>query len=95
MTATQNDAGITPAIKALVAQEVRRQVTALERDVYLTGPEAAELASIKTDTLATYIRRGHGPRLVGSGKLRRFKQSDVVAWISTGMGRKSGDANAA
>lgn len=85
----------TADIKEMVAREVKRHLAALERDIYLTGPEAAELAGIKTDTLATYIRRGHGPSFVGHHKLRRFKRQDVLAWIAGGMGRKSGGANAA
>ena len=94
MTAV-HDAGVTPALKEMVAREVKRHFAALERDVYLTGPEAAQLAGIKTDTLATYVRRGHGPAFVGRGKLRRFSRAAVLVWIAGGMGRERGSANAA
>ena len=81
MEIRQPDAS-TPDIQALVSAEVKRQITALNRDAWGTPGEAAAWARMSKAHLLRLCRQGQGPDRVGAGRLMRFRRSAVDRWLN-------------
>lgn len=53
-----------------------------EEDVWLRRSEAAQYLRLSVSALAHMACDGRGPRYFGSGKLLRYRMSDLYAWQS-------------
>lgn len=52
-------------------------------DKLLKPAEVAEYLGVSEPTLADWRYRGKGPRYLICGKHRRYRRSDVEAWLNT------------
>lgn len=63
-------------------------------ETLLTPDEFARIAGIKRETADMWRHRGCGPRFVKVGRLVRYRESDVNAWIHANTVTSTSAANA-
>lgn len=51
-------------------------------DKYLTTQEAAEYLSLSPRTMEGFRLKGGGPKFYRRGRLVRYKQADLDAWLA-------------
>jgi predicted DNA-binding transcriptional regulator AlpA len=61
----------------------------------LSGAETAQILGVKPKTLETWRWRGIGPLFVRVGRLVKYSESDVLAWVAAQKRRSTSDSPAA
>lgn len=62
-------------------------MTMLDTDDLMSPGEAAERAGIERSTLATYVLRGHGPKVTPVAGRNLFLRADIDDWLAQRPGQ--------